>query len=436
MPRNTQLLIALFSLLASAEVFASGITLGRFGGVHGHPNSGGGLALYWNPALLAAETGGLLSLDASLVMRRASYDRVVLDSNENYDAEGVQEFNTGRGTTSTTAVLPYGAAGGAWDVGTLRIGMALGFYPAYGGSVEWDKALDTPAEYPGAVDGPQRWASIASELLSLHYTGAVAFSLPELGLNLGLTISYADGTLNTTRARNVNRNEELVDSTGTLQEGRVWLDAEGSARTGSIGVSYRTGRVRLSALYRAAYRIRFEGPLTQAFATQPPGPVDSFIVINFPHVFQTGFEVELDRITVGAATDFSTWSRMVNTDLRSDVENPEMLLHIPRNLDNTLSIRGFLGGDILDGVHLTGMLGVDPSAVPPETNEPGLNDALKFNLGLGARLDLSGDSELLISYVEDIYTTVEVDQSIQEPPQNGTYRDSRRFITVSFDGRF
>lgn len=433
--RPIRYLIAL-TLLVPASAGASGITLGRFGGVFGHPNAGGGLALYWNPALLAVETGPVVSADLSLVMRRASYDRVVLESNPNFDAEGVQEYNTGRGTTSTTAVLPYGALGGALDAGPVRIGVAAGLYPAYGGSVEWDKALDTPAEYPGAIDGPQRWASIASQLLSIHYSGALAISVPDVGLSIGATLSYADGSLDTTRARNVNREEEMVDSLGNLQEGRVWLDAEGSALAGSLGVSYETGRVRLSAVYRTAYHIRFEGPLTQAFATQPPGPVDSYIVINFPHVLQTGFEVEFDRITVAAATDFSTWSRMVNTDLLSDAEEPEMLLAIPRDLDNTLSVRGFLGGDIINGLHLSGMFGIDPSAVPPKTNEPGLNDALKFQLGLGARIDLAGDSQLLVSYVEDVYTTVEVDDSIQEPPQNGTYRDSRRWMTISFDGRF
>ena len=430
------LLVVSALTLASAAAHASGITLGRYGGVYGNPNAGGGLALYWNPALVSAETGWLAAVDLSLVMRRASYDRVVLDSNPNSDAEGVQEYNTGRGTTSTIAALPFGSFGGAFEAGPAHLGFAAGIYPAYGGSVTWDKVLEAPAEYPGAVDGPQRWASISSQLLSIHYSGALSITLPELGLSLGGTFSYVDGSLDTTRARNVNREEELVDSLGNLQEGRVWLNSEGDTITGSVGASYQTGRVRLSAVYRAAYNIRFEGPLTQAFATQPPGSVDSFIIIKFPHVFQTGFEVELDRVTVGAATDFSTWSRMVNTDLLSDAEQPEMLLHIPRNLDNTLSVRAMIGGWLTESVELTGLFGVDPSAVPPETNEPGLNDAMKFQLGLGASFQILNGSTFAISYTEDIYTSVKVDTSIQEPPQNGTYRDSRRWLTLSFDGRF
>lgn len=429
-------LVVLATLLGSADASASGITLGRFGGVYGHPNSEGGLALYWNPALLAADAGVYSSVDLTLFMRRASYQREVLESNPNYDAEGVQEWNAGRATTSSFAVLPYGAFGGAFSLGDVNLGLALGAYPAYGGSIEWDKRLDAPSEYPGAVDGPQRWASIASQVFSVHYSAGAAISLPEYGLSFGATISYVDASIETTRARNVNRQEELVDSLGNLQEGRVWLEANDETITGSVGASFETGRVRLSAVYRGAYSVRLEGPLTQAFSTQPPGPVDSFIVLKFPHVFQTGFRVELDRVELTAATDFSTWSRMVNTDLLTDTETPEMLLNIPRNLDNTLSVRGTVGGDVSGAVHLTGMVGIDPSAVPSETNEPGLSDAMKFQLGLGARVSLGGRSQLLISYVEDIYLPVEVDDSIQGPPTNGRYLDSRRWLNVSFDGRF
>jgi long-chain fatty acid transport protein len=428
------------ALLASAvpsHVEASGITLGRFGGVYGHPNAAGGLALYWNPALLAAETGGFVSLDGTLAIRRAAYTRELVDSNPNYDAEGVQEWNTGRATTSTIAVLPYAAGGGAFNIGSgLQLGLAAGVYPQYGGSVEWDKALDAPSEYPGAVDGPQRWASIASQLLTIHYSGGVGISLPELGISIGGTVSYVDASIDTTRARNANREEELVDSLGNLQEGRVWLEAEDTAITGTVGASYETGRVRLSAVYRAAYSVRLEGPLTQAFATQPPGPVDSFIEINFPHVFQTGVQVQLDRVELTATTDFSTWSRMEDTDLLTDTERPEMLLAIPRNLDNTLSVRGTIGGNITERVHLTGMIGLDPSAVPEETQEPGLNDAMKFNLGLGARILAGGNTHVLISYVEDLYLPVEVDESIHEPATNGRYVDSRRWLNVSLDARF
>ena len=61
---------------------------------------------------------------------------------------------------------------------------------------------------------------------------------------------------------------------------------------------------------------------------------------------------------------------------------------------------------------------------------------MKFQLGRGARFAFGETSHLLVSYTEDIYLPVEVDRSIHEPPTNGTYRDSRRWLNVSLDARF
>ena len=127
---------------------------------------------------------------------------------------------------------------------------------------------------------------------------------------------------------------------------------------------------------------------------------------------------------------------MEDTDLMSNAEQPELLLHMPRNLENTLSGRVVAGGEIAPNVDLSGMFGLDPSAVPAETNEPGLGDAFKFQLGLGVRWQASERVRLMASYTEDIYTRVKVEESIQEPPANGTYHEGRRWLDLSFEGRF
>ncbi len=419
-----------------APALASGITLGRFGGIHGHANADGGLALYWNPALMSVEPGWVVTVDANVIHRHAVYEREVLDTNVDRDTPGVLEHNTGRATTTTVGALPYLALGGVQDFGSVRVSLFAGFYPGYGGTVEWDKTLGATAEHPGAIDGPQRWSAIASTLYAFHYAGGASITLPDLGLGFGFSLSYVSGSLETTRARNVTGSERLVDPEGTLQEGRVWLSATDTAWNVSIGGSYESDRVRLSGSYRAPYQLHLTGPLTQAFATQPPGPVDSYDDINLPHVILTAVTITWPRAHVTLASDFSTWSRMEDTDLMSNAEQPELLLHMPRNLENTLSGRVVAGGEIAPNVDLSGMFGLDPSAVPAETNEPGLGDAFKFQLGLGVRWQASERVRLMASYTEDIYTRVKVEESIQEPPANGTYHEGRRWLDLSFEGRF
>lgn len=433
--RVVSLVAAAFLLLSAAprSASASGITLGRFGGIFGHPNSDGGLALYWNPARLTERPGFFLTVDSSLVMRRASYDRAVLESNPSFGLEGVDEWNTGRGTTSTLALLPMLALGGAHDVGESRVGWSLGLFPPYGGGVEWDKNLRAPAEYPGAVDGPQRWQAISSSFIILHVTAALAVEIADTGLSIGGSLSYVDAHLETTRARNVNREEALVFEDGAIQEGRVWLRTNDAAVNGSLGFAWDRERFLWSGHWRAGYKLRMSGTLRQAFATQTPSDVASHVDINLPHVITTAFTYRFGRVDLTPILDYSRWSTMVETDLVSNADPPELLLHTPREARDTLSGRLLVSWHVHPAWTLGFSAGVDPSAIPERTNEPGLSDALKFPVGLGVSWDPELPLRMQLSYTEDIYTTVEVDNSIHEPPSNGTYKDSRRFINLSLE---
>src|SRR6188768_1075174 len=54
---------------------ASGFSVARFSGEHGHPTSSNPTALYFNPAALSQSDGLHLFVDLSLALRRVSYDR-------------------------------------------------------------------------------------------------------------------------------------------------------------------------------------------------------------------------------------------------------------------------------------------------------------------------------------------------------------------------
>jgi long-subunit fatty acid transport protein len=417
-------------------VEASGFSLGRFGGIYGHSNASGGLALYWNAARIGSgEAGAFLMIDASLVLRRASYDRVVLDSNPLAGAPGVQEWNTGEATTSTTAVLPMLSLGGAHDVSGSRLGWAVGVYPAYGGSVVWDKALDADSQYPGAVDGPQRWSAISSAFLVLQPTVGLSWRFGDSGVSVGATVSYVDGHLESSRARNLSREEGLVFDDGAIQEGRVWLRTNDSGWSGTLAISVERDAWIWSAQYRSGYELRMDGVLRQAFATQTPSDVASHVDANFPHILQTSFTAMIRDVELTGSLDFSRWSTLRSTDLYSNASPAELLLYTPRFARDTLSARIFVGWQMSPRLQLAGQVGVDPSAIPERANEPGLSDALKFPVGGGLHWNASDTWDLRLSYVRDFYVPVEVRNSVHEPPSNGRYEDARRFLTLSVEAR-
>jgi long-subunit fatty acid transport protein len=430
--RALVVLVGLAGVLGSAPAArASGITLGHFGGIFGTPNADGGLAVYWNPARISAQPGGFAAVDGTFEYRIASFDRVVDDPTASPDQQAV---NSGRATLENVGVVPYGAVGYTFGIGSVQLGVGAGVFPAYGGAASWDKNDSAPARYPGAVDGPQRWSTIQAQLVVLNYSGALSATLPDLGLSAGFSVAYVGAELNTVRARNLNRTDDLVDAQGNILEGRVHFDGTGDAVAFTAGASYEIDNVRVAFTYHSGYSLHLVGPARQAYATSAPTTVNAFLELPLPHVFQTAVSVTLGALHLTGMTDFSAWSAMKSNDVLVE-STRERLLLIPRDLDNTFSIRALVGWQFTDDLEITGMLGFDPSAVPPETADSSLYDADKIEVGLGARLQLDS-LRLLASYTHDIFLPVHVTNSRQEPAQNGTYRDTRGALNLSLEARF
>jgi long-subunit fatty acid transport protein len=118
-----------------------------------------------------------------------------------------------------------------------------------------------------------------------------------------------------------------------------------------------------------------------------------------------------------------------------EIDPPDQLLEIPRNLRNTVSVRGLLGYTFLEHFEAALSFGYDPSAVPPNSLDAALADANKFQAGAGIRGLFNEKWSVMLSYSHDFYQTVEVTRSIQEPTTNGTYRDQRRWLNLSLEAR-
>ena len=143
---------------------------------------------------------------------------------------GGQQVNAGEGSVSTGGVMPYLAAGYSIPVGnSVNLAFSAGGFLAFGGTGAFNKHLDAPSEYPGAVDGPQRWSSIATRMLIVHYTGGIALTIPSIGLSFGFTGALADASIDTVRAKNLNSTDDLLDQDGNLLEGRVHFEGGDTA---------------------------------------------------------------------------------------------------------------------------------------------------------------------------------------------------------------
>lgn len=445
------LLVALLIPAFAAKAHASGITLAHYGGIYGHANADGGLALYWNPARLSQQEGFFFNLDFTGIRRKASYDRFadfdVLGRLTNPYPRAYMEdpqiradfeaANGGLATTSAAAVLPYAALGYGRRFGNVGVAAAVGLVPAFGGAGEWDKNLAAPSRHPGAVDGPQRWSSISSSFMIIHYTSALSLTMhtPLGETSIGGSLIYGTASIETTRARNLNRSDALVDPQGVIEEGRIYFEGGDSGLTGNIALSQRINLVTASLVYRFRQTFTISGDLDQAYSTQPRELIGAYTDFPTPPILQGAVSAELGPALLTGIIDYTRWSVMESNDIRA-TSNDQNLLRIPRNLRNTVSLRGLAEWSFSDRFSVGGTVGWDPSAVPPSTIDASLADADKIKLGGGVQVRVSDNLLLRSSLAHEFFFEVNARNNIQEPQMNGDFNDARTYLNLSIEGRF
>ncbi len=430
----TRLLAALGSLAIASTVAsdaaASGISLGKFGGIYGHANAEGGLGLYWNPARLSIKPGLWGTIDASPVHRRAAYTREIDTTNASRDEILV---NSGRASVNTYAVLPYLALGYTHDFDSVNLGLALGAFPTFGGSAKWDRNNEAPPEFPGAVDGPQRWATIASILTVIHYTAALAVTFEDIGLSLGATGAYVDTTLDTIKARNLNTTDSLVDSRGVIQEGRAHFMGDAQKLVFTFGIAYEDKNVKAGINVRPKFDLKLIGPIRQAYATNPPTTEEGQVDFPLPSIVNYAVTPRFGKFELTLAGEIATWSRIKTHDVFA-TDTGTQILEIPRGLEDTITARLVPGWHFTDRWLGSMLIGGESSSVPEATVEAGFLDAPKVFFGFGGRYERKKWS-IAASWHRERFLQVDVDNSIVRPTANGRYNDQRDFFNVTLEGR-
>jgi long-chain fatty acid transport protein len=334
------LLLAL--TLSAAPVSAAGvehpdvgtIAIGRGGAYAAAPSDG--LAMFYNPAGLAAQRGLRLTLDASLAW------------------QGLTFASARGGTVSNTAggfLVP--ALGVSYGLGALGVLHDLTFALGATGPSAIGKENYDPA-------GPQRYSLISSDYFIVDYSAAAAAGFTRW-LSGGVTFQLVQGRAKFSQAVWSGPNMDTDPSYDAIAHVNV---SSSLIPTAVFGVTARpTPLLALGLSYRPGFDFLAHGTLTtdipaglrDALAIQVTGDKTDFF-ISFPDVIRLGAQYAIGaRWLVEANVVAERWSRLhtieirpTNIMLRSSVHpepRPLEKIVFQKDFQDAVSFR--LGGDFV-----------------------------------------------------------------------------------------
>ncbi len=414
--RSRFILLVAFSSLAPGAASAGGFNVARYAGEHGHAASDSVTSIYFNPAGLALGTGWRIYGEGLVAFRHVSYFRPelavgnVLDPGDTGAGTPVDALDTNSGTATLNNVLVSPFLGAATDFGVPNLGVGLAFYAPFGGQAKWDKndAFEGNTQYPGAVDGPQRWSTIEGELRSLYLSAAGAYRLPGPRLSFGLGVNFIRSNIDTVRARTAAGTDDIVTDTGDIVEGRSYIDVDGIAFSAAAGVIWEPMEamwIGLSYQSQPGFGNHTQsGQLVQKLGLTGVDETPIRLEQELPDVWRIAWRHRpVSNVEVRVAGDYQRWSvfknqclldgtlpkSQNNCSLDSDgAATPDaegIIVNIPRRWNDTFGIRA--GGSywFTPDLEVNGGLNYDSSAVPDETIDVSLLDQNKLIALAGVR---------------------------------------------------
>lgn len=411
-------------LFSATNAEASGFATARFGGEHGHPTTDNPTALYYNPAGIAEDTPGFekkfwrakIFVDGNLALRWASFSHARNPDADAPEPPGAEGGNTGEGNLFNVVFAPAAAA--TFQIENFSFG--LGFFVPLGGQSKWDKNEDFEGntQYPGPVDGVQRWHTIDGTLRSLYLTAGAAYDILDR-VSIGASLNIIRSEVNTIRAR------EPSGTNNIGIEGRSLIDVGGWNASFALGIIGEVApeKVWIGFSYQAQPgmgEMALEGTLTNNYGGSVTTD-DVKLLQELPDIYRLGVRARpIKNVEMRFFGDLTNWSTFktqcvvpaatdtcdVNPDGSgiTDSENPPFL-NLARDWGPAFGIRG--GGSywVVPEVELFVGAGYDSNAIPDRTLEPALTDFQKASLAGGARLEISELFGAALSYTHIFYVS-------------------------------
>ena len=417
--------LLIFTMIASSslchQVHANPFFIGRFNGLTGGPLVQSPFALYWNPANLYAERPEL-DLFVGGIARQATYNRVVPD-----DAPAdIVAANSGMATTNASGILPSLAFRAGFEIDDLKIGIGTGVYIARGGTAGWERHPDADVKYPGAYDGPQRWGALSTFMLIVNYAAGLSATYERV--SFGAAVSYTDATLSTTKAANPGGTEDLFNSSGYIQEGRVFLDdATGDRMSFTLGTRIDLDDVQLGFAYRLPVVYELEGTANVLYSNSESN-TDARVELQVASSYLTSIAYTIDEVTLRLEHEFLGWSLMDEQVIEND---QDVLLTLKRNFKDTQAYRFRLDYALDDGVILHSGLSYEEGVTRETYHDPGLSEHDQIEAGVGFTWPFNDALSLHSTFFYQHFFDRRVVNSLQKPTTNGDYTDRRQYLTMN-----
>jgi long-chain fatty acid transport protein len=374
---------------------ASGFSVARFSGEHGHPTTDNPTALYFNPAALRPRRFELFA-DGLFGLRRVTYTRTAQPSDAP-DAPGAQGANVGRATLTNPLASP--SLWLALPVSS-RLSLAAGVFTPFGGPISWDRrSAFQSAPYPGPVDGVTRFHAIEGLSITSYGSLGASYAVGESGLRLGLALNVVYTRIQDVRAWSGGGN-------GVAGEGRSLLDVDGLTWGVGAGAFYedQAKRWRLGLSYQSrpsfAGGFKLGGKLLNDIGG--PSSADVELHEDLPDIVRVGVAYQpqknLELRAFGAWERWSAFRQQCVTQAGAACEilpgggqpnGGQVLQNVPRNFRDAFEARLGLSVWTSPSWELFSGLGVMSQAVPKETLEASLPDFFGVTFSLGARARVS-----------------------------------------------
>jgi long-chain fatty acid transport protein len=470
--------IAMILSAAPTPVRASGFLVARFGGQEGNPTTEDPAAIYFDPAGIAMGHGTRVEAEGIIADRGLSYDRPVEAIDHVIPAGGMGAgtpqdavaANSGKASLSNLIAAPFIAVisdlGG--KVPNLTVGAAL--FAPFGGSANWNKndAFASSTQYPGAVDGVQRWSIISGSLQALYLTGAAAVRIPVAHLSFGVALNVVRTAIDTLRARNPNGGDDLVTSTGAIQEGRSLLSASGTTFSIGAGVMWRPiDHLVFGVSYQSQPgfgTMRLTGTLTNKFGAGPVDKSDVVLEQALPDVWRAGVRWIEGPMQIFASIDWVRWSVFQHQCLMSAGNSGcalnadgspapgvmGIVVNNERHWQDTGGVRMGMSYRVRRWLLIDGGWGYDGNAVPDSTIDASLIDMSKLDIGVGAvftvldgKLDVIADATQFVFFDRTVAARARdasgepfLQSPSRTPDGAGTYKQSVTAVTLGLRYRF
>jgi long-chain fatty acid transport protein len=435
--------------LLSGTALASGFSVARFSGEHGHPTTDNPTALYFNPAALRAERPELF-VDGLIGYRKATYTRQAQATDAD-DVEGAEGANVGRATLANFLANPS-----LWFVlpVSARLSLAAGVFTPFGGPIRWDERAEyEDSRYPGPVDGVTRFHAIEGLLTTSYGTLGASYALAGGALRLGAAFNVLYSRVDDVRAWSGGSN-------GVAFEGRSLLEVDGFAWSFGAGMFYECSckRFRAGLSYQARPNASGGMALDGRLSNDMGGPSGADVELreDLPDVLRAGVayqpEASIELRASGSWERWSAFDRQCVTEkgesceLLPDGSQPNgahVLQNVPREFQDAFEARAGVSVWTSPGLELFSGIGVMSQAVPDETLEAGLPDFLGVTFSLGARarvseaLSVGGSLSHIVSPARDVeskYASYALPSKL--PDASGHYTQSVSYADLNVAVRF